>query len=241
MVSENRWKVLLLIFATTSAYDRPNRALSIAYKHAYNYPMFIPKTFKRKFDRQSRVLFLDEEEQNQPFGKGEIDLTIDKSNIKFDDTTDYDFVPDDTTVSTKIIDYNIPPSGNERFYDAPRLRPSPFSHYIPNFNINHGRFGRQYAPSYPFEPYYGNSAPSLRNSYYNSNGWRARSPRVVFPFQDPGVNSLVQTNSHSGPVTDNNVVFREQNFGTTDVVGDDLALQDLGTTGSAADAFAERG
>lgn len=238
MVSE-KWKVILVLCAAAAA-ERPGRALSV-HQPRRSAPMFVPRRRPH-----SRVLFLDDEENRQPYGRGEIDLTQSYGKIKFDDSTDYDFTsPEDTTEPTKHVELDKElTSGNERFYEplGPRIR-NQYPPIIPQF-YTQGRFARPYAPNFGFDPYYvpGNSfAPAVRNSFYNPNqGWKARSPRVVFPFQDPGVNSLVQTNSHGGPGGFNdNVVFREQNFGLNDVGTDDLALQDIGT--GNAEAFAERG
>ncbi|KAH9630171.1 hypothetical protein HF086_016389 [Spodoptera exigua] len=234
MFSENRWKVILLLVASVGAVE-PSRALSLVYQKPYKNVMFVPKNlYRRTRARQSRVLFLDEDENHQPFGKGEIDLTQDKSysQIKFDDQPDYEFTsPEDAEVPKKLNEDL--PSGNERFYEPlPRFRPfSNHPHYY------QGRFGRTYAPNFGFDPYpVAPFAPSVRNGYYP--GWKPRSPRVVFPYASESVNS-VQTNSHAGPGGFNdNVVFRDQNFGLNDV-GDEQALQDLGT--GSGDGFAERG
>lgn len=240
MLRENRWKVILLVAASVAAVE-PTRALAL-YKKPYKNVMFIPKNYYR---RRSRVLFLDEDENHQPFGRGEIDLTDKKySKIKFDETTDYEFTsPEDTTKVEA-------PSGNERFYEpVPRFRP-----YQSHPQYYHGRFGRPYAPNYAFEPYQAPFAPLVRNGNGYYNGWKARSPRVVFPYATENINS-VQTNSHAGPVGSgvgsgvgpvgsvpgvgppvDNVVFRDQ-FSSTDV-GDEQTLQDLG---SGSDSFADRG
>ncbi|XP_050558312.1 uncharacterized protein LOC118280057 isoform X2 [Spodoptera frugiperda] len=233
MFSENRWKVILLLVASVGAVE-PSRALSLVYQKPYKNVMFVPKNlYRRTRARQSRVLFLDEDENHQPFGKGEIDLTQDKSysKIKFDDQPDYEFTsPEDPEVPKKLSEDL--PSGNERFYEPlPRFRPfSNHPHYY------QGRFGRTYAPNFGFDPYpVAPFAPSVRNGYYP--GWKPRSPRVVFPYASESVNS-VQTNSHAGPGGFNdNVVFRDQNFGLNDV-GDEQALQDIGT--GSGDGFAER-
>ncbi|XP_072937540.1 serine protease 33 isoform X4 [Epargyreus clarus] len=213
MFSENRWKVILLVAASAAAVE-PSRALSLVYQNPRSMPMFVPKIHRR---RQSRVLFLDEDENRQPFGRGEIDLT-ENSKIKFDDASDYEFTsPDDT----KAQEDDGPV--NDRFYEPlPRLR-------YPKYY--QGRFGRPYAPSFGFDPY---QVPfsTVRNSFYN---WKARTPRVVFPYAE---NSNVQTNSHAGPSFNDNVVFREQNFGLNDIGAEDQTLQDIGT---GSDAFAERG
>ncbi|XP_072937538.1 uncharacterized protein [Epargyreus clarus] len=212
MFSENRWKVILLVAASAAAVE-PSRALSLVYQNPRSMPMFVPKIHRR---RQSRVLFLDEDENRQPFGRGEIDLT-ENSKIKFDDASDYEFTsPDDT----KAQEDDGPV--NDRFYEPlPRLR-------YPKYY--QGRFGRPYAPSFGFDPY---QVPfsTVRNSFYN---WKARTPRVVFPYAE---NSNVQTNSHAGPSFNDNVVFREQNFGLNDIGAEDQTLQDIGT---GSDAFAER-
>lgn len=206
------WKVILLAAASVVTAE-PSRALSLVYK-PHRTVMFIPKNYRR---RRSRVVFLDEAENHQPIGTGEIDLTDNKSKIKFDDTTDYEFTsPDDATES--------PPSGNERFYE-PLFKFRPFQNQALYYQ---GRYSRPYAPSYGFGSH---QLPVVRNGYYP--GWRARSPRVVFPYATDSVN--IQTNSHSGPV--DNVVFREQNFGLNDV--NDDGLQDIGT--GSTDGFNDRG
>lgn len=222
----------MLVVASVAAVE-PSRALSLVYQKPYKNVMFVPKNlYRRTRARQSRVLFLDEDENHQPFGKGEIDLT-DKnySKIKFDDQTDYEFTSTDDGSELKKINEDLP-SGNERFYEpSPRFRPfQNYAHYY------QGRFGRTYAPNYAFDPYpVSPYAPLVRNGY---PGWKPRSPRVVFPYASESVNS-VQTNSHAGPGGFNdNVVFREQNFGLNDV-GDEQALQDIGT--GSGDGFAERG
>lgn len=225
MISENRWKVFLLVAASVAAAE-PSRALSLVYKRPYNNIMFVPKLYR---NRKQRVLFLDDDENHQPFGKGEIDLTVDKthSKIKFDDAQDYEFTSPDDPGSK-----NEEPSGNERFYEPlPRFRPA----YPAHPNYYQGRYGRPYAPGFGFNPF----APVVRNSFYGvSNGWKARSPRVVFPYAADSVNS-VQTNSHAGPGGFDNVVFREPSFGLNDIGTDEASLQDIGT--GNADAFAERG
>lgn len=229
MLSENSWKVLLFVSACVVATEQ-TRALSLVYRKPYKNVMFVPKSYR---SRQSRVLFLDEDESRQPYGRGEIDLTVNKNTkIKFDDTTDYEFTSPDDESTTKID----LPSGNERFYEPlPRFPIRQFQTYPSYYN---GRFGRPYAPNFGFD-FQPSFAPAVRTSLYNGyNGWKARSPRVVFPYAADSVNSVnaLHTNSHAGPGFDN-VVFREQNFGQTDVV-DDQNLQDLNT---ANDAFAERG
>ncbi|XP_021201759.3 uncharacterized protein LOC110384676 isoform X1 [Helicoverpa armigera] len=232
MLSENRWKVILLVVASVAAVE-PSRALSLVYQKPYKNVMFVPKNlYRRTRARQSRVLFLDEDENHQPFGKGEIDLTQDKnySKIKFDDQPDYEFTSPEEGSELKKLNEDLP-SGNERFYEPlPRFRPySNHPHYY------QGRFGRTYAPNYAFDYPVAPFAPSVRNGFYP--GWKPRSPRVVFPYASESVNS-VQTNSHAGPGGFNdNVVFRDQNFGLNDV-GDEQALQDIGT--GSGDGFAER-
>lgn len=223
--------MILLVVASVAAVE-PSRALSIVYPKTYKNVMFVPKNYlRRPRSRQSRVIFLDEDENRQPFGKGEIDLTQDKnySKIKFDETTDYEFTsPGDEKKLDEL------PSGNERFYEPlPRYRTyQAFPQYY------HGRFGRTYAPNFSFDPFpvgpVASYAPAGRAGYYP--GWKPRSPRVVFPYATDNVNSVL-TNSHSGPVQDN-VVFREQSFGLNDV-GDEQQLQDIGT--GSGDGFAERG
>lgn len=216
----HRWKVILLVVASVAA-GEPSRALAL-YQKPYKNVMFIPRNYYR---RRSRVLFLDEDENHQPYGKGEIDLTQ-NSKIKFDETTDYEFTSPD--VSTEVSKIEDNPSGNERFYEPlPRFRP-----FQTQPQYYHGRFGRPYAPNFGFEPL--QTYPALRNGYYP--GWKARSPRVVFPYATDNVNS-VQTNSHAGPqpVFNDNVVFRDQ-FSSNDVV-EDQGLQDIG----AGDSVADRG
>ncbi|XP_063631477.1 serine protease 33 isoform X2 [Cydia splendana] len=208
MLSE-KWKVILIL-ATSVVAGESSRALSLV-RDPYR-PIFIPK-YKPK---RSRVLFLDDHENYQSVGRGEIDLTLEKVNskIKFDDASDYDFTsPGDKTEL----------SGNERFYE-PRIHPFQYPLY-------QGRFGR-YAPNFNFEPTvpYAPFPPVVRNSFYN--GWKARSPRVVFPYSD--VNAI-QTNSHAGPTFNDNVVFRDS---LNDVGENELAPQD---DNSGGDAFAERG
>ncbi|XP_069364040.1 serine protease 33 isoform X2 [Maniola hyperantus] len=229
----NGWKVFLIV-AASCAVGEPSRALTL-YQKPRTYPMFIPKT-RRKY---SRILFLDDEEKNTPIGLGEIDLTQKfDSKIKFDDSTDYEFTSPDTDLK---ID------GNERFYELQRLRPS-----FPKFY--QGRFSRPYAPNFGFDPYQSYAPP--RTGFYGpnvlSNGWKARSPRVVFPYTpESGSNSVnavspvssvnpvnsVQTNSHSGPNFNDNVVFREPNSGN-EIGAEEQTLQDIS---SGADAFSERG
>ncbi|CAH0716966.1 unnamed protein product, partial [Brenthis ino] len=228
MFSENIWKVILLMAASVCAVE-PSRALSI-YQKPRTYPMFIPKNRKKL---RSRVIFLDEDENSQPLGRGEIDLTNDKyTKIKFDDTTDYDFTSPDVTESPKDKVFE-----NERFYD-PRLRLS-----FPRFY--QGRFNRPYAPNFAFEPFQPYAPPRtgfIGSSLPNPNlGWKARSPRVVFPYTPDSNNNLVQTNSHGGPTFNDNVVFRDQNVGIKPVKNDDQNPQTLQDIGDGADAFTERG
>lgn len=234
------WKVILLLCASAVAYGGPSRALSIYSQGGYGVPMFVPRTQKRNRARHSRVLFLDEDESRVPVGRGEIDLTQPYgTKVKFDDASDYEFTSPEGAPKTP----EETEATNERFYDAPRFR----SNYNRFPNFYQGRFSRPYAPTFGFDPFYlpGGSPPAMRTSLYNpaQNGWKARSPRVVFPYQEPG-NALQHTNSHAGPgpttgAFNDNVVFRDQNFGLNDVGTDDLALQDIGT--GNADAFAERG
>lgn len=248
MLSENKWKVFLVLAGTlVAALDRPSHSLANQYKQKYplvpyrHVPMFYPRSYnlKRNRGRQSRVLFLDDEERLQPYGRGEIDLTLDKTfdgQIKFDQGTDYDFTsPDESDKEKDEIKEEI--SGNQRFYDAPLRRP--FSQgFVPKYY--QGRYGRPYAPShYAFEPHFNAPfAPAVRNSFYG--GWKARSPRVVFPYSQDN-NGLLHTNSHGGPGGgfNDNVVFRDTNFSLNEVPTDDLALQDLGATNP--DAFSDRG
>ncbi|KAL4717874.1 hypothetical protein ACJJTC_005719 [Scirpophaga incertulas] len=239
MFSENRWKVFLLVAASVTAAE-PSRALSLVYQ-PYKNVVFVPKNYYRR--SRSRVLFLDESESRQPFGRGEIDLTVDK--VKFDDS-DYEFTsPEEPRVeaTTQIED-----GGNERFYEPlPRFRQFQTPQYY------QGRFGRPYAPSFGFDPYqtavpsgtspYQTVAPAVPNPYQSPalragfyNGWKARSPRVVFPYATDSATS-VHTNSHGGPASLDNVVFRDQNFGLNEVGTDEQTLQDIG---NGNDAFAER-
>ncbi|XP_038217642.1 coagulation factor VII isoform X2 [Zerene cesonia] len=207
----NCLKVFLLMIAAFTSAER-SRALSLVYPPR-NVPMFVPKRY------HSRVLFLDEDE----FGRGEIDLTDKRKTerIKFDETPDYEFTSDDD--KSKAIDGL---SHNERFYE-PRFRG-----LYPK--LYQGRYGRTYAPSFSFEPYVQMPYAPPRNSFYApTNGWRARSPRVVFPYA-PDTGNSIHTNSHSGPSLNDNVVFREQSIGTNDVAPEDQ-LQDI-----AGDAFTER-
>ncbi|CAG9794336.1 unnamed protein product [Diatraea saccharalis] len=227
MFSENKWKVILLVAASAAAVE-PTRALSLVYQKPYRNIMFVPRYRRR--GRQSRVLFLDDAENHQNYGKGEIDLTL-NSKVKFDDSTDYEFTSPEIESTTKTEDL---PSGNERFYEPiPRFRQFQPPQYY------QGRYGRPYAPNFGFDPYQTVApfAPALRNSFYGGyNGWKARSPRVVFPYASDSVNSLVHTNSHGGPGFDN-VVFREQNF-ANEVGTDEQSLQDIN---GGSDAFTERG
>lgn len=233
MLSENSWKVILLVAAATVA-GEPSRALSLVYQKPYKNVMFVPRNFYRTRSRQSRVLFLDEDENHQPFGRGEIDLTLDSSKVKFDDTSDYEFTSPEKHESTTKSPLDEVPSGNERFYEPlPRFRPY---QTFPSFY--QGRFSRPYAPTFGFDPYQQPFAPAVRNSLYSGyNGWKSRSPRVVFPYASDSVNSVLHTNSHAGPGFDN-VVFRDQNFGLNDVGTDEQGLQDIN---GGSDAFAERG
>lgn len=239
------WKVFLFvaIYSRLSIAEQ-SRALTL-YQKPRPYPMFVPKT-RRKY---SRVLFLDEQEHSQPLGLGEIDLTkkYDTSQIKFDDTIDYEFTSPEDPLKL---------DGNDRFYELHRLRPNPFPY--PKFY--QGRFSRPYAPTFAFDPYQSFAPP--RTGFYGPNvlnnvnsGWKARSPRVVFPYSpDSGSNSVspvnsgssipvngvnpVTTNSHSGgPNFNDNVVFRDQSPGN-DIGAEDPGLQDIA---SGADAFSERG
>lgn len=224
LLVENRWKVFLLVLTSVAAAE-PSRALQL-YQKPYKNVMFVPKN-SNYYRKRSRVLFLDESENHQPYGRGEIDLT-DKnySKIKFDETTDYEFTsPEENTEISKLEDS---PSGNERFYEPlPRFRPfQNHPHYY------QGRFTRPYAPNYAFEPFQTPYLPSpMRNGYYS--GWKARSPRVVFPYASESLNS-VHTNSHAGPGPgfNDNVVFREPAFSSNDVDEQNLQnLQDLGSGG----------
>lgn len=233
MFSENTWKVILLVAASVAAAE-PSRALSLVYQKPYKNVMFIPRNYYRRRARQSRILFLDDAENHRVGGRGEIDLTLDKnfSKIKFDEGSDYEFTsPEDGTESLRT---EAPiPSGNERFYEpVHRFRP-----YQTQPHYYQGRFGRAYAPTYGFDPFQSVPySPSVRTGYYP--GWKARSPRVVFPYASDSV--TVQTNSHAGPAVDN-VVFREQNFGLNDIV-DDQNLQDIGSAGlGSGDGFPDKG
>ncbi|XP_028167476.1 serine protease 30 isoform X2 [Ostrinia furnacalis] len=235
MYSENAWKVILLVAATAAA-GEPSRALSLVYQKPFRNVMFVPRKLYRTRSRQSRVLFLDDNENHQPFGRGEIDLTLDKnSKVKFDDASDYEFTsPEDGDTTTKS-QLDETPSGNERFYEPlPRFRPyQSFPSYY------QGRFSRPYAPTFGFDPYQPSFAPAVRNGLYSGyNGWKARSPRVVFPYASDSVNSVLHTNSHAGPGAFDNVVFRDQNFGINDVGTDEQGLQDIN---GGNDAFTERG
>ncbi|XP_046975030.1 coagulation factor VII isoform X1 [Vanessa cardui] len=233
MLSENRWKVIMLAAASFVAAE-PSRALSV-YQKPMAFPMFIPRNYRRKF--KSRVMFLDEDENNQPLGRGEIDLTEKAhTKIKFDDTSDYEFTSPEKAEEPFKEEY---PSGNERYYDLPRLRPFAYPKFY------QGRFSRPYAPSFGFDPYQVPYAPP-RTGFYGPNvpivpnvGWKARSPRVVFPYSpDSGSGNSVQTNSHGGGGSNfnDNVVFRDQNFGN-EIGTEDQGLQDIS---SGTDAFSER-
>ncbi|XP_063835843.1 uncharacterized protein LOC135084999 isoform X2 [Ostrinia nubilalis] len=234
MYSENAWKVILLVAATAAA-GEPSHALSLVYQKPFRNVMFVPRKLYRTRSRQSRVLFLDDNENHQPFGRGEIDLTLDKnSKVKFDDASDYEFTsPEDGDTTTKS-QLDETPSGNERFYEPlPRFRPyQSFPSYY------QGRFSRPYAPTFGFDPYQPSFAPAVSNGLYSGyNGWKARSPRVVFPYASDSVNSVLHTNSHAGPGAFDNVVFRDQNFGINDVGTDEQGLQDIN---GGNDAFTER-
>ncbi|XP_041988275.1 serine protease 33 isoform X2 [Aricia agestis] len=212
MLSENRWKVILIVVASVATAE-PSRALSLAYGSPPGVPVFVPRSYRRR--GRARVLFLDEDESRQPLGRGEIDLT--DLPLKLDDGPDYEFTSPDE-------------KGTERFYEpATRFRALAHPKYL------HQNFGSPYAPNFGFTyPGQVPFAPPRAGLLAASSGWKARSPRVVFPYAPDSVNS-VQTNSHTGPIADN-VVFREQNFGASDV-GAEEQLQDIG----APDAFAERG
>lgn len=234
-----------MLAAASFVAAEPSRALSV-YQKPIAFPMFVPRNYRRRF--RSRVMFLDEDESNQPLGRGEIDLTEPKhSKIKFDDTSDYEFTSPEIKKEHKEEPFKEEyPSGNERFYDLPRLRPFAY----PNFY--QGRFSRPYAPSFGFDPYQVPYAPP-RTGFYGPNlanvpnvpnvlnvpsvGWKARSPRVVFPYSPDSGSNSVQTNSHGGPNFNENVVFRDQNFGN-EIGTEDQGLQDIG---SGSDAFTERG
>ncbi|GBP61429.1 hypothetical protein EVAR_50797_1 [Eumeta japonica] len=233
MPGEIHWKVLLLLAGSVAlASDNPTAVARI--KARAPYPMFVPKSRRvyRRLPPRQRVIFLDEEENGRHLGKGEIDLT-NSDKIKFDNTEDYEFTSEDgSEVKPPNAEVNLEPSGTERFYENPVYpRVKPYNH-VPNYY--QGRYGR-YAPNhYQFEPFVPYS-PAVR--FYNGNGWKARSPRVIFPHSpDNGVNQPTgnfHTNSHGGPtVSLNDVVFREQNFGLQDFQSDDLNLQDLGNVNS---------
>lgn len=208
----------MMLAVGTGVSGETSRALSI-YQRQRSVPMFVPRSYRRRF---RRVQFLDEEENSQPLGRGEIDLTENKhSRIKFDDTTDYDFTSADVTEEPRKVEA----LGTERFY-MPRMYPKFYQ----------GRFGGPYAPNYAFEPLI--SSPP-RAGYYPNSGWKARSPRVVFPYSPDG--NSVLTNSHAGPNFNDNVVFREQNFGTSDIGAEDQTLQDISSSPVNNDAFSERG
>ncbi|XP_050673619.1 uncharacterized protein LOC126971368 isoform X1 [Leptidea sinapis] len=145
-----------------------------------------------------------------------------QSRIMFLDEDDIGRGEIDLTDHSKVkFDYASDKSlPNERFFEPRGL---------------YSRFGRQYAPSYAFEPYLPVQYAPPRNSIYPVN-WRARSPRVVFPYT-PDTGNSIHTNSHSGPTSNDNVVFRDQtpgNIGANDVGVED-ALQDI-----AGDAFTDR-
>ncbi|XP_021208393.1 coagulation factor VII isoform X1 [Bombyx mori] len=214
MFRQNKWKVILLVAASVAAAES-SRAVAV-YQKPYKNVMFISKNIYRRRGRQ-RVMFLDDR-QNGHFGNGEIDLTTGQnSKIKFDDNTDYEFTSDGSDVKAE-------PSGHERYYE-PRFR-------TPSQPLYQQRFG-PYAPGFSFEPFPPvNFAPAVRNGYYS--GWRARSPRVVFPYAS---DSVTVTNSHAGPGVDN-VVFRDQNFGLSDVGVYEQALQDLGA--GSAETFPDK-
>lgn len=78
--------------------------------------------------------------------------------------------------------------------------------------------------------------------------WKTRTPRVVFPYGNEN-NVQFQSNSHQGGTgnsvsnginyNNDNVVFRDQNFGLNDLsavqdVRNDFSLQDIGATGDDA-------
>lgn len=234
MFCENKWKVLLLVAGTlVAALDNPRSV--VIHRRPYKThtkPMFIQRSFKK-----SKVLFLDDEERKQTYGVGEIDLTVD-GQIKFDQGSDYDFTSPD-------INENDETAVNARLYD-PKLRGSSFNHGSIS-NYYQGPFRRPYPPNhYAFEPHINLGAPFapvVRNGFYSNQGWKARSPRVVFPYPQENTGNALNfhTNSHGGPsgAFNDNVVFREQNFGINDVPNDDLALQDIGT--GNAENFNERG
>ncbi|CAG9573344.1 unnamed protein product [Danaus chrysippus] len=210
MFSERLW-VVLMVAVSTGVCGGASRALSI-YQKQRSVPMFVPRSYRRF----RRVQFLDEAESNQPLGKGEIDLTERQSRIKFDNT-DYD-VTDDVTESPLKME------GTERFY-------------LPVYpKFYNGRFSRPYAPSFSFEPVI--SVPP-RTGYFPNSGWKARSPRVVFPYSPDGNINSVLTNSHAGPNFNDNVVFREQNFGTSDIGAEEQTLQDISSPVNN-DAFSDR-
>lgn len=234
-----------MLAAASFVAAEPSRALSV-YQKPIAFPMFVPRNYRRRF--RSRVMFLDEDEGNQPLGRGEIDLTEpNHSKIKFDDTSDYEFTSPEIKIEHKEEPFKEEyPSGNERFYDLPRLRPFAYPKFY------QGRFSRPYAPSFGFDPYQVPYAPP-RTGFYGPNlanvpnvpsvlnvpsvGWKARSPRVVFPYSPDSGSNSVQTNSHGGPNFNENVVFRDQNFGN-EIGTEDQGLQDIG---SGSDAFTERG
>ncbi|XP_045529103.1 serine protease 33-like isoform X1 [Pieris brassicae] len=115
------------------------------------------------------------------------------------------------------IDFQPDYKGNDRLYSIP--------------TFYQGRFSRPYAPSFAFEPI--QIAPPRNGFYPPASGWRARSPRVVFPY-NPDTSNSINTNAHTAPSIDN-VVFREQSIDTNDVAAEDQ-LQDI-----SGDAFSERG
>ncbi|XP_047513934.1 proclotting enzyme isoform X2 [Pieris napi] len=114
------------------------------------------------------------------------------------------------------IDFQPDYKGNDRLYSIP--------------TFYQGRFGRPYAPSFAFEPI--QIAPPRNGFYPPASGWRARSPRVVFPY-NPDTSNSINTNSHTAPSIDN-VVFREPSIDANDVAAEDQ-LQDI-----SGDAFSER-
>lgn len=126
-----------------------------------------------------------------------------------------------------------------------------------------------------YENYYNNGnnypnqefSPIVKNGYFNPGFapkspsvqplWKSRTPRVVFPYANENGPPSFQSNSHQGGTgnslanginyNNDNVVFRDQNFGLNDLSGiqdirSDFNLQDIGTTGAAQeDNLKDRG
>lgn len=123
-----------------------------------------------------------------------------------------------------------------------------------------------------YENYYNNYpnqefSPIVKNGYFNPGfspkspsvqpSWKSRTPRVVFPYANDNGPPSFQSNSHQGGTgnslanginyNNDNVVFRDQNFGLNDLsaiqdIRSDFNLQDIGTTGAAQeDNLKDRG